>query len=94
MSHRGDLKDMTKQQRLEIKIVFQNQKQCYTESIVGSLRYETLRKLTPRQYTELHKRNMAGENFDEMVDALMLPDVVTDATDALVEASAPGESTI
>ena len=40
---------------------------------LGSLRYETLRKLTPRQYTELHKRNIAGENFDGMVDALMLP---------------------
>ena len=35
------------------------------------LRYEALRKLNPRQFTELHKRNLAGEFFDEMVDKLV-----------------------
>ena len=39
---------------------------------IGALRYEALRKLNPRQYAELHKRNMDGENFDDMVDALMM----------------------
>lgn len=39
---------------------------------LDSLRYEALRKLNPRQYAELHKRNMKGENFDAMVDALVL----------------------
>lgn len=33
-------------------------------------RYEKLRKLNVRQFTELHKRNLSGENFDEMVDKL------------------------
>lgn len=32
--------------------------------------YEKLRKLSPAQFTELYKRNLLGENFDEMVDAL------------------------
>ena len=39
---------------------------------IGALRYEVLRKLNPRQYAELYKRNMDGENFDDMVDALMM----------------------
>lgn len=39
----------------------------------GFLRYEALRKLTPRQFADLHKRNMAGERFDDMVDELIQP---------------------
>jgi hypothetical protein len=37
----------------------------------GSNRYEALRKLTAKQFTELNRRNLAGENFDGMVDALV-----------------------
>ena len=37
------------------------------EMALGWLRYETLRRLSPRQYTELNNRNMQGENFDEMI---------------------------
>jgi len=33
-------------------------------------RYEKLRKLNVRQFAELFERNLRGENFDEMVDAL------------------------
>lgn len=33
-------------------------------------RYERLRRLDPRQFAELHQRNLAGERFDDLVDAL------------------------
>lgn len=33
-------------------------------------RYERLRRLNPRQFAELHQRNLAGERFDHLVDAL------------------------
>lgn len=33
-------------------------------------RYERLRRLDPRQFAELHQRCLAGERFDDMVDAL------------------------
>ena len=42
------------------------------ELALGYLRYETIRKLSPRQYTELHQRNLKGENFDGMVDELVV----------------------
>lgn len=42
------------------------------ELALGFARYESLRKLNPRKYRELHDRNMKGENFDGMVDALVL----------------------
>jgi hypothetical protein len=38
----------------------------------GYLRYEALRKLNSRQFQELNQRNLAGENFDEMVDQLVI----------------------
>lgn len=39
---------------------------------LGYLRYEALRKLAPRQFSDLHKRNLKGENFDAMVDEMVL----------------------
>lgn len=33
-------------------------------------RYERLRRLNPRQFAEIHQRNLAGERFDDLVDAL------------------------
>ena len=39
---------------------------------LGCLRYEVLRTLNPHEYAELCRRNVAGENFDYMVDALVL----------------------
>ena len=41
------------------------------ELAIGWLRYEAIRKLNPHQFTDLHKRNLAGENFDAMVDQLV-----------------------
>lgn len=41
---------------------------------LGWLRYEKLRKLSPRQFADLHARNIAGEAaFDDLVDALPMP---------------------
>jgi len=41
------------------------------EATLGYLRYEELRKLNVRQFAELFERNIAGENFDKMVDELI-----------------------
>jgi len=38
---------------------------------VTYLRYEALRRLNPRQFEALWNRNMAGENFDAMVDEMV-----------------------
>lgn len=39
---------------------------------LGYLRYETIRKLNIREFSELHRRNInSGENFDEIVDDLV-----------------------
>jgi len=38
------------------------------EVIASAERYEAIRKLNWRQVSELFKRNLAGENLDEMVD--------------------------
>lgn len=42
------------------------------ELAIGFLRYETLRRLSPRQFAELHKRNLNGEPFDNMVTEELL----------------------
>jgi hypothetical protein len=41
------------------------------EAVLGYLRYEEMRKLNVNQFAELFKRNIAGENFDKMVDELI-----------------------
>lgn len=41
------------------------------ELAIGWLRYEALRKLTPSKFADLHKRNINGERFDDMVDELV-----------------------
>lgn len=38
--------------------------------ILAAERYEKVRRLTPHQFKGLWKRNMAGEWFDDLVDAL------------------------
>lgn len=40
------------------------------ELLLGWQRYEKARKFSPRQWAELHARNLAGKNFDGMIDAL------------------------
>ncbi|MDO8611114.1 MAG: hypothetical protein Q7R95_11365 [bacterium] len=42
-----------------------------TELALGYLRYEVLRKLSPMDFYKLYKRNLVGENFDEMVDEMI-----------------------
>ncbi len=41
------------------------------ECAKGFLRYETLRKLNIPELTDLHRRNLHGERFDDMVDELI-----------------------
>ena len=42
------------------------------ERAKGWLRYEVLRNMDIRRFTELVNRNVAGENFDEMVDQIIV----------------------
>jgi thymidylate synthase ThyX len=42
------------------------------ELALGWLRYEALRRLSPRIFAELHKRNIGGERFDDMVTQSLL----------------------
>ena len=42
------------------------------ERAKGWLRYEVLRTMDIRRFTELVDRNIAGENFDEMVDQIIV----------------------
>ena len=42
------------------------------ELAIGFLRYETLRRMNPNQFKELHQRNLAGERFDDMVTEELL----------------------
>lgn len=49
------------------------------ELALGWLRYEAVRKMSPRQFGEVHKRNLSGEFFDDIV------------TEAVLGINAPGE---
>ena len=52
--------------------------------LLGYARYEKARKLNPRQWGDLYERNLKGEVFDEMIDAL--PPVVKDHLAGLASA--------
>ena len=41
------------------------------ELALGWLRYEALRKLNPRQYSDLSKENLTGRAFDDLVDEMI-----------------------
>lgn len=56
-----------------------------SELIKGWQRYEKLRVLTPKEFTELYQKNISGKNFDEMVDALPERKTVTPALACRVE---------
>ena len=47
--------------------------------VLGFLRFEALRKLNPRKFAELHKRNLNGENFDGMIDSLIIDSSIDDS---------------
>jgi len=38
------------------------------ELALGWMRYEALRRLNPRQFSEIHDRNIRGEWFDDLAD--------------------------
>jgi len=42
------------------------------ELALGFLSYETLRRLSPRMFSELNRINLAGEHFDDMVTEALL----------------------
>ena len=42
------------------------------EMALGWLRYETLRRMNPRQFSELNRLNMAGKPFDDLVTEALL----------------------
>jgi hypothetical protein len=41
------------------------------ELALGWLRYEALRKVSPRTFAEMNRRNLAGEFFDGIVDGIV-----------------------
>lgn len=43
------------------------------ELALGFIRYETLRRIGPRLFVELHKNNLLGRFFDDLVDELVKP---------------------
>lgn len=45
----------------------------YAKFKTGYDRYEAVRKLNVHQFAELFKRNLSGERFDDMVDAMVKP---------------------
>lgn len=63
---------MTQHQRVELHRVVRNLSVDIDTMALGYLRYEALRKLNPRDFVDLRARNLHGENFDEMVDELVL----------------------
>ncbi len=68
---------MTTNEKLEKLVVDRltnDVKNCFRnrELALGFFRYEALRKLKPLQFEELHNRNLHGENFDGMVDELII----------------------
>lgn len=49
------------------------------------LRYEALRKLTPRQFMQLWDRNLKGERFDDLVDELVTQNMPKSTADMLAD---------
>jgi len=68
------------------------------QALLGWTRYEKARKLNPAQWAELHQRNLRGENFDDMIDALpattqpVQQGAPTPAEAAKTEADADGDA--
>lgn len=64
------------------------------ELALGWLRYEKARKLNPAQWAALHQRNLAGERFDDMIDALPSPGAPWTTPPAVVEPLEPVVSNV
>jgi hypothetical protein len=56
---------------IDEKIIIAEREVNRTDRTLGYLRYEVLRRVTPRQLAALHARNIAGEKFDDMIDAMI-----------------------
>lgn len=41
------------------------------ELALGYLRYEAVRRMNPRTFGELHRRNLSGSFFDDLVDEIL-----------------------
>lgn len=55
--------------QLEILLNHKIQGKSRHELELGWLHYETLRTFSPHKFSEFHKRNLVGENFDEMINS-------------------------
>ena len=64
---------MTTEQLIWFNYKLSDAKQLFAqeELVIGWMRYKALRALTPSQFAVLHRRNLAGERFDDMVDELV-----------------------
>jgi len=54
---------------IDLCLIDEYNKRAY---ILGYLRYEALRKLTPQGFYKLWEKNIKGKNFDEMVNELVI----------------------
>lgn len=63
---------MTQHQHAELHRLIRNLSVDIDTMAHGYLRYEALRKLNATQFGSLVSRNLAGENFDGMVDELIV----------------------
>ena len=64
----------TQKQTLQRKSKEAMESKNIAELTQGYLRYEAIRILNARQFAELCARNVNGENFDGMVDKLIVSD--------------------
>ena len=56
---------------IDEKIIITEREINRTDRTLGYLRYEVLRRVSPRQLAALHIRNVNGEKFDDMIDAMI-----------------------
>ena len=66
--------NIEKKQRLQRKASAAMENKNIAELTQGYLRYEALRLINSRHFQELCSRNANGENFDAMVDELVVKD--------------------
>jgi hypothetical protein len=59
-AHLFRLMDRTRKERNEAELA------------LGYLRYEALRKLSPREFVAINRRNLEGERFDDIVTAFVV----------------------
>ena len=64
--------DSEQKQRLQRKASAAMDSKNIAELAQGYLRYEAIRILNARQFAELCARNANGENFDGMIDELIV----------------------